>query len=369
MAIGSNIARGATFEEQNPVLISLEKTRIDFDQGHAYVYELPPETPPGDNRAQPWHSQAVLFENGVALGPAHVEHDLIRGKGGGRYSHWGSQLYFSSSDNSSPLRNRRQYHLLVPAGMFSVIEGKVINSSYPFNKMAPMERFQLARSLYRKVWKETPLPDHGRQIDNDSDFAREFARLSPESDVTHERKFNLDQLFKLSRHIEGDVAECGVYKGASAYFLARNILEQKLNKRLCLFDSFEGLSVPDDVDGDYWYAGALAGAIEDVKNALVPLGPLPFVEFYKGWIPDRFSEVADRHFCFVHIDVDLNQPTLDSMAFFYPRMTAGGIILLDDYGFVSCPGVTAAIDQFLSDRPEPIINLASGGAFILKQAA
>jgi predicted O-methyltransferase YrrM len=211
------------------------------------------------------------------------------------------------------------------------------------------------------------LPDHGRRIDHDEDFAQEFARLSPGEDLTQERKYNLDQLFRLVRHVEGDVAECGVYKGASAFFLARNIIKQGLNKRLCLFDSWEGLPIPDEVDGDYWTAGALRSTIDDIRNALAPLGQPPFVEFYQGWIPERFPEVASHRFSFVHIDVDLHQPTLDSLVFFYPRMAPGGIILLDDYGFIQCPGATAAVDRFIADKPEPIINLSAGGAFILKQ--
>ena len=43
------------------------------------------------------------------------------------------------------------------------------------------------------------------------------------------------------------------------------------------------------------------------------------------------------------------------------------MILLDDYGFASCPGVTQAVDEFMADKPEPIINLASGGAFIVRE--
>jgi hypothetical protein len=70
----------------------------------------------------------------------------------------------------------------------------------------------------------------------------------------------------------------------------------------------------------------------------------------------------------VHIDVDLFDPTLSSIAFFHPRMVPGGVILLDDYGLDTCPGVTAAIDQFMLGRPEPVINLASGGAFIMVKA-
>jgi hypothetical protein len=50
-----------------------------------------------------------LFEDGRELGPAHASHSDIRQHGGGRYSHWGDQLYFSASDNSDPRTNGRRY--------------------------------------------------------------------------------------------------------------------------------------------------------------------------------------------------------------------------------------------------------------------
>src|SRR5262249_51180578 len=151
-----------------------------------------------------------------------------------------------------------------------------------------------------------------------------------EADYTFERKYNLAELFKLVLHVDGDVAECGTYKGGSAFFMARHIIEHKLDKRLCLFDSFEGLSAPAAVDGSHWHRGALTSSLTDVQNCLAPLGATPFVEFFPGWIPSRFPNVSDRKFCFVHIDVDLHDPTRDSMEFFYPRLTPGGIIVLDD---------------------------------------
>src|SRR5207248_4885047 len=50
------------------------------------------------------------------------------------------------------------------------------------------------------------------------------------------------------------------------------------------------------------------------------------------WIPDRFQDVDDWKFSFVHIDTDWPEPTSESLAFFYPRIEAGGIIVCDDYG-------------------------------------
>jgi hypothetical protein len=85
----------------------------------------------------------------------------------------------------------------------------------------------------------------------------------------------------------------------------------------------------------------------------------------EGWIPERFPEVADRRFAFVHIDVDLEQPTRDSIEFFYPRMNKGGIILCDDYGFTTCPGATSTIDAYLLDKPEKMLSMCCGGGFLI----
>ena len=81
---------------------------------------------------------------------------------------------------------------------------------------------------------------------------------------------------------------------------------------------------------------------------------------YKGWIPERFPDIADRGFSFVHVDVDLYQPTLDSLKFFYPRMQPGGLILMDDYGFTSSPEPNTAADEFFACMPESIVMLPTG---------
>jgi hypothetical protein len=61
----------------------------------------------------------------------------------------------------------------------------------------------------------------------------------------------------------------------------------------------------------------------------------------------------------------LYQPTFASVSFFYPRMNSGGLMLFDDYGFATCPGARRAIDEFFADKPEPIIDLPTGQAFVL----
>jgi hypothetical protein len=176
-----------------------------------------------------------------------------------------------------------------------------------------------------------------------------------------DRKYTLNQLLKICINLEGDLVECGAYKGASAYLMCKMFANSK--KHIYLFDSFEGLSQPNLKDGNYWSHGNLSVSEDKIKETLKNFNNY---SIYKGWIPNRFEEVTSKKFCFIHIDVDLYQPTLDSLHFFYEKVVQGGIILLDDYGFKNCPGAREACNIFFKNK-EPIINLPTGQAFIIKE--
>ena len=68
----------------------------------------------GDSEEKPFASTLELYENYLPLGPRHARHESIRRQGRGRFSHWGSSLFFSASDNSDPTRNDRLYAVAVP---------------------------------------------------------------------------------------------------------------------------------------------------------------------------------------------------------------------------------------------------------------
>lgn len=178
-----------------------------------------------------------------------------------------------------------------------------------------------------------------------------------------DRRWMLYQLMRLVDTIPGDTAECGVYRGASSYLICTMNAMHGGQRMHYIFDSFEGLSSPTTLDGQHWSGGDLACDQEQVR---ANLSGFSNVTLLKGWIPDRFIDVDDHKFAFVHIDVDLTQPTLDSIAFFYPRLSPGGVLICDDYGFTSCPGATRAIDSYLEDKPEKMLSLSCGGGFLIK---
>jgi pectate lyase len=90
-----------------PTVYSINSSTIRHDEG--YAYKAGPLSVSGDSNEQPTVSTLQLYENGVKLGPAHSVHSDIRDLGKGRFSHWETGLYFSASDNSSPINNGRKY--------------------------------------------------------------------------------------------------------------------------------------------------------------------------------------------------------------------------------------------------------------------
>jgi hypothetical protein len=177
------------------------------------------------------------------------------------------------------------------------------------------------------------------------------------------RHWMVYQLLRLTENVPGDTAECGVYLGASSYLICSFVARSSSAKMHHMFDSFEGLSAPSQLDGTHWHENDLQIEFGETAKRLSRFNN---TYYYKGWIPDRFAEIADRQFSFLHIDVDLFEPTRDSIAFFYPRMNAGAVILCDDYGQSTCPGATKAMDEYLQDKPEKMIMLSDGGGFLIK---
>src|SRR5262249_45321577 len=88
------------------------------DQGNCWIAPLPWWQANADSSTSPYRSPLVVFEDGMALKRAHSPHDEIRALGGGRYSHWGDHVFFSTSDNTNPHRNGRVYSCALSAELF-----------------------------------------------------------------------------------------------------------------------------------------------------------------------------------------------------------------------------------------------------------
>jgi O-methyltransferase len=191
------------------------------------------------------------------------------------------------------------------------------------------------------------------------------------------RYYRLQELLKstLDKGIVGSVVECGCWKGHSSYIIADILSKYNYEGKFSIFDSFEmGLSDKHPKDNNIRHELSEEDVQKEKKQFASECGELHhvlksfnFYKIYKGWIPDRFNEIENENFIFVHIDVDLYQPTLDSLNFFYPRMRKGGVIVIDDYGYTQFPGAKKCVDEFIDKNKCSLFFAGStGGCFIIK---
>jgi O-methyltransferase len=188
------------------------------------------------------------------------------------------------------------------------------------------------------------------------------------------RFFSLCEIFETAlNNSNGDVVECGCWRGHSAHMMATMLKQRDFSERFAIFDSFEGLSalLPEDrnertvlTPEQIQKQATMLACSEDVVRA--NLAAFEFIDYYKGWIPSRFGDVADRTFSLVHVDVDLYQPYKDTIEFFYPRLARGGAMVFDDYGLTQFPGAKRAVDEAVARfKPSFFYQIPTGGAFLL----
>jgi hypothetical protein len=139
--------------------------------------------------------------------------------------------------------------------------------------------------------------------------------------------------------LEGNAAEVGVYKGGSAKMIAQ-ILH---HKKVYLFEAFKGLPKPDRERKDYLPQGAFADITEaSIKDFLKEHAN---IEWRVGWFPNTAEGLIDT-FCFVHVDCDLYAAVKSCCEFFHPKMSKGGVMIFDDYGYELTGGAKTAVDEY-----------------------
>lgn len=165
-------------------------------------------------------------------------------------------------------------------------------------------------------------------------------------------------------NLKGNVAECGVYKGEFAYYINKYFADRKLY----LFDTFEGFCEKDlEIERELNDNAFLTGRFNSQEGfqsggEYVVLERMKVKEkcvIKKGYFPETAEGLCDV-FCFVNLDMDLYQPTLEGLRFFYDKMCKGGIILIHDYFHPELPGVKQAITCFEEEIGRSLVKVPIG---------
>lgn len=164
------------------------------------------------------------------------------------------------------------------------------------------------------------------------------------------RRIFCENIAQLHEEISDDVcvAEAGVFQGD----FARIINENYSNKKLYLFDTFEGFCEKDieyEIKNDFSKAevGDYKLTSEDIVLNKMKFPQMCVIE--KGFFPETALGINEK-FCFVNLDMDLYKPTLMGLRWFSDKMVNSGCILIHDYFTDNFIGVKKAVDEFLNEN-------------------
>ena len=167
------------------------------------------------------------------------------------------------------------------------------------------------------------------------------------------------------RRLKGSVVECGVWRGGSSMIAALTLMqEQELSRDIFLFDTFEGMTPPSDfdiaidgksakehlaLDSDKVGVWCVAG-LDDVRENMMATGyPPDQIHLIKGAVEETVTEsFPPGEIALLRLDTDWYESTRHELAYLFPRLVDGGILIIDDYGHWQ--GARKAVDEYLIEN-------------------
>lgn len=170
----------------------------------------------------------------------------------------------------------------------------------------------------------------------------------------------------IDRRIQGDIVECGVWKGGSMMLCAGALVaRQDLSRELYLYDTYSGMSAPTDRDRDFTGVPAqdlLAGGqaehfkceapLDVVRKNMATTGyPQNRIHFVQGRVEETIPGTIPKRIALLRLDTDWYESTRHELQYLYPRLAEGGILIIDDYGHWQGP--RQAVDEYWATLETP----------------
>ena len=158
--------------------------------------------------------------------------------------------------------------------------------------------------------------------------------------------------YVVSQNISGDIVECGSAQGGSALLLALTLQRLHAQRKIWLFDTFEGLPAPSANDPDYeiadMFTGTCIGTLDEVRDLFLRFNAAEQVEFVKGLFQETLPVTPIPQIALLHIDGDWYESVKACLDHLYDKVAPNGVIQFDDYGYWQ--GARRAVDEFLARR-------------------
>jgi len=179
--------------------------------------------------------------------------------------------------------------------------------------------------------------------------------------VDHYRCYELWTLAKQTHKIPGVILEVGVWRGGSGALLAKAAPD----KKVYLADTFSGVVKASSKDLTY-----IGGEHSDTSRATVQtiLDELDITnaDVLVGVFPDDTGHMISENIALLHCDVDVYESARDITQWCLPKLSVGGILVFDDYGFEQCNGISLLCDMLREDENLLFLYNLNGHAIFIK---
>jgi Macrocin-O-methyltransferase (TylF) len=180
----------------------------------------------------------------------------------------------------------------------------------------------------------------------------------------------------LEKAIEGDFLEAGVWRGGACIYMRGLLAAYGINDRkVFAADSFAGLPPPQselypaDVGDQHYLQPELAASLDEVKANFARFGLLDDqVVFLPGWFKDTLPTAPVKRLALLRLDGDMYGSTIETLTSLYPKVSAGGYVIIDNYILGPC---RKAVEDFRRDYgcSESLRDIDGAGVFWQKQAS
>ena len=170
-------------------------------------------------------------------------------------------------------------------------------------------------------------------------------------------------------NIDGDFVECGTNKGGFARAILSYVDLTINQKSFYLLDTFEGLaeelmSAEEKGGGKKeHFENTYKNCYDDVVKTFTPFS---FVKIIKGTVPDTLINVKSDKIAFLSIDMNCVAPEIAALNFFWDKVSIGGMIVLDDYAYVTYGLQYEAHNVWAKEKGIKILSLPTGQGLIVK---
>jgi len=202
---------------------------------------------------------------------------------------------------------------------------------------------------------------------SDREFSNLYNKIEKYTLLGKIKSYVLWELVKETNGLRGSMLEVGVWKGGSGALIGKQAEHGVDSGFLYLCDTFTGVVKTGEKD-TFYKGGEHADTTIEIVEKLFNSLKIKNMKILKGIFPDETGHmINDTEFKFCHIDVDVYQSTKDIFEWIWPRMVVGGIILIDDYGFYNCDGVTKFVNEEKMKPDRIVVNNWAGQAIIIKK--